>query len=247
MHAPHGPSFDRPLHRPPGFGAERRRFLGTVATACAAAAVPGAARCWQDPRHAAADPWTIERFLQEVTPLCRELLRDRSARGQDRYLAVLAGHAVMLADVPRPTMREVGDGHRIGSNHGPEPFTVLHWTLEPGAVITPHAHAYGNVVTLGLTGSAVVTNYEVVGARDYDAEAPFEVERVQEQLLRAGDVNLVSLERHYVHGFVAGPDGASGLDITTRIAPKRRTPVLELGEAIDTAGRRHRARWRFAD
>lgn len=229
----------------PGLVVERRSFFGVVASACAVASLPGASPVWRS-RQGAAD-WTIEQFVAAVTPVCKELLADTSARGQDRYLLTLAAFAVRLGAVPVPEARDVSPGYRIGSNHGPEPFTVLHWLLEPKAVIRPHAHTYGNVVTLGLTGEALVSNYEQIGKPDYDSAEPVEVVRVQEQVLRKGDVNLVSLERHYVHGFTAGAAGASGLDITTRIVPRRKSPTLELGAELDTGARRFAARWRVAD
>jgi hypothetical protein len=228
-----------------GLVVARRGFFGTVAAACAAAGLPGSRTSWQD-RQGEGD-WTVEQFVREVTPICRELVADRSARGQDRYLLVLASQAVRLGPVPDPKGREVAKGYRIGSHHGPDPFTVLHWQLEPGAIVRPHPHIYGNVVTLGLRGSALVENYEVHGARDYDRTEPFVVQRTHEQVLRPGDVNLVSLERSYVHGFVAGPEGAEGLDITTRIAEKRPSPVLELGDAVDRAARTFHGRWRHGD
>lgn len=229
----------------PGLVLARRSLLGTVAAACAAASLPAASSSWRT-RQGEGD-WTIEQFVAAVLPVCKELIADRSARGQDRYLHTLAAFAVRLTSVPVPDARLVGPGHRIGSNHGPEPFTVLHWLLDKGAVIEPHAHTYGNVVTLGLTGEALVSNYEQLGARDYDSKESIEVVRVQEQVLRPGDTNLVSLERHYVHGFVAGSAGASGLDITTRIVAKRSSPVLAIGDAIEGTTRRFRARWRPSD
>ncbi len=230
----------------PGVTVARRSFFGTVAAACAAAGLPGAASSWRS-RQRDGD-WTVAQFVREVTPVCRELLTDGSARGQDRYLHTLASFAVRLGEVAVPEdAKEVAPGHRIGSNHGPEPFTVLHWILAPGAVIRPHAHTYGNVVTLGLTGEARVDNYEQLGAFDGDCTDEIEVVHVQEQVLRRGDVNLVSLARHYVHGFVAGPQGASGLDITTRIAPRRKAPTLEVGEPKDVARRTFRGRWKVAD
>lgn len=237
----------------PGLTVARRGFFGAAAAAFATAALPGSSTSWQH-RRGQAD-WTIEQFVREVAPVARELLADTSARGQDRYLLTLAAFAVRLGLVPVPESREVGPGHRIGSNHGPEPFTVLHWQLAPHAEIRPHAHTYGNVVTLGLTGSARVRNYEQVGAPTFDSPEPIEVVCVQEQVLRPGDINLVSLERHYVHGFVAGPAGASGLDITTRVVPRRATPELEIdkGQSTGTAGApvdepvRVKARWRVGD
>lgn len=234
---PHSPT--------PGLVIARRGFLGTAAAAFAAAGLPGAASTWRT-RQGPAD-WTIEQFVREVTPIAKELVADTTARGQDRYLLTLAAFAVRLGAVPVPDSREVGPGHRIGSNHGPDPFTVLHWQLTAGTEIKPHAHSYGNVVTLGLTGSALVSNYEVVGERDYDRKEPIEVVLEQEQVLRVGDINLVSLERHYVHGFVAGKEGASGLDITTRLLPRRPSPQLEVGAEADAGSRRFTAHWRIGD
>ena len=148
--------------------------------------------------------------------------------------------------VPVPdNMRETGPGHTIGSNHGPDPFTVLHWQLQPGVEIQPHAHTYGNVVTLGCAGWALVRNYEVLGARTFEDAAPCRVQRTVEQVLRPGDINLVSLERNYVHGFLAGSEGARGLDITTRIRPRTPSPVLVLGECADAAARTFAATWRI--
>ena len=109
------------------------------------------------------------------------------------------------------------------------------------------AHTYGNVVTLGQDGEALVSNYEQVGPRTFATDADVTVVRVEEQVLRRGDVNLVSLERHYVHGFVAGPAGASGLDITTRIRPRDKSPTLEVLAAVDADERTFRARWHVKD
>jgi len=229
----------------PGIVLARRGFFATVAAACATAGLPAASPSWRS-RQREGD-WTIEEFVREVTPVCRELVADLSARGQDRYLHTLASFAVRLGAVPVPEAREVAKGHRIGANHGPEPFTVLHWLLEAKVAIRPHAHTYGNVVTLGLTGEARVDNYEQVGPLDCNATDEITVVRVQEQMLRPGDINLVSLERHYVHGFLAGTGGASGLDITTRIVPRKKSPTLVVGEAVDADARTFRARWQVGD
>lgn len=227
----------------PGLVVERRGFLGTVAAAFAAVHLPGSQTSWRD-RDAGHRGFTVEEFVAAVRPLCQELLADTSRTGQDRWLFTLAGLAVRLTDVPVPELREVATGHHIGSNHGPDPFTALHWQLAPRARIRPHPHLYGNVVTLGLQGSARVRNYEVVGDRDLATEEPFVVQCTVDQVLRPGDVNVVNLERHYVHGFDATDEGARGLDITTRIADRRPTPVLEPGDAIDAEQRTFRARWR---
>lgn len=234
--------FAQPFSAAPGLVVERRGLLTTVAAACAAAMLPASSSRWRD-RTAPGCGFTIEEFVREVAPVCKELLADTSATGQDRYLLTLAAFAVRLTDVPVPDMRQVRAGYRLGDNHGPDPFTVLHWELQAKATIAPHAHTYGSVVTLGLAGSARICNYEVVGVVDFDTKGPIRVQRVCEQILRPGDVNLVSLERHYVHGFTAGSEGARGLDITTRLREKRKAPVLQLGDSIDAEAGVFAATW----
>jgi quercetin dioxygenase-like cupin family protein len=173
----------------------------------------------------------IDEFLAEALPLAEELLRNPSQMAQDNYLLSVAALAVFLGDVPEPPLKEspaFGPGTFIGSNAAKPPIVVLHWKMQPGSEIRRHAHAYGNVVTLGLAGSAQVENFEVIGERDYDSTSPFRVRRTVQQELTAGTLNLVNLERNYIHGFRAGPEGARGLDITTRVLDKRPTPWLDL-------------------
>ena len=142
-------------------------------------------------------------------------------------------HSVPVPDKWNSTSQgETPESYRIGFNAGGDPFRVLHWRLEPGAVCWPHAHTYGNVVSIGIEGVAQVRNYEVVGAPDYTFGGTFRVRQTVDQLLTPGSVNLVSLERNYIHGFVAGADGARGLDITTPLKPRpeHSTPYLSIGK-----------------
>lgn len=227
----------------PGVVVERRDVLTTVATLFAAAGLPGLARA--NRLDAARDAFAYEDFLKEAVPVARQLVADTSIAGQDRYLLALAAIAVRLADVPVPDMRANGTGTEIGANDGGDPFVVLHWRMAPGSTIGTHPHIYGNVVTLALEGEVRVQNYEMLGARDWDAKDPFRVRRTAEQWLAPGGVNLVNLERNYMHGFLAGARGARGLDVTTRIREKRPSPTLELDrDPADAVAAIWVARWK---
>jgi hypothetical protein len=218
----------------PGLVVERRCFLKTAALALGAVAIPGLAtsKLGQTERSAL----TMDEFIAEVVPIAKALLEDPSLAGQDRYLLTIASHAVRLEAVPEPTFRESGQGTGpgvlIGSNGAPGPFVVLHWKMQPGTEIRRHAHTYGNVVTLGLEGEALVENFEVLGEPDYDTTEAFQVRRTVTQWLTPGATNLVNLQRNYIHGFKAGSLGARGLDITTRLLEKRQTPYLDLGDPV---------------
>ena len=216
----------------PGVVVERRCFLKTLAVGFGALSIRGVATA-----HLAGsdERLTYEEFLTEVAPVARKLVGDISLAGQQRYLLTLASYAVRLADAPVPAMRDSGQGAGpgtfIGAIPGGDPFIVLHWRMEPGTIIRPHAHTYGNVLTLALEGEIRVENYEMVGARDFDAKGTFKARKTQSQILTPGQVNLVNLERDYIHGFQAGARGGRGLDITTRIKERRETtPYLNLSK-----------------
>jgi hypothetical protein len=216
----------------PGVVVERRCFLKTLAVGFGALSIRGGATA-----HLARsdERLTYEEFLKEVAPVAMKLVGDISLAGQQRYLLTLASYAVRLADAPVPAMRDSGQGAGpgtfIGAVPGGNPFIVLHWRMEPGTIIRPHAHTYGNVLTLALEGEVRVENYEMVGARDFDAKGTFKARKTQSQILTPGQVNLVNLERDYIHGFQAGPRGGRGLDITTRIKERRETtPYLNLSK-----------------
>lgn len=200
------------------------------------------------------DALSFEQFLALANPLAAELVGNDSAAGQVRYLRSIAALASNLQRVPLPqkwNFSDQGDSpqsYRIGFNPGGDPFRVLHWKLEPGGSCRPHAHTYGNVVTIGLEGMARVRNYEVVGGPDYGFGGTFLVRRTVEQLLGAGSVNLVSLHRNYIHELTAGPDGARGLDITTPLKPRpdHGTPYLSIGKSpTDEFQRIYEASWEF--
>lgn len=216
----------------PGVVVERRCFLRSVALAFSSLALPGVATA-HHPATAGDERLTYEEFLRDVVPVAKRLVSDTTLAGQHRYLLTLASYAVRLADVPVPAMRDSGQGAGsfIGANPGGDPFIVLHWRMEPGAIIRPHAHTYGNVLTLALEGEVRVENFEMVGERNFDAKGTFKVRKTQNQVLTPGQVNLVNLDRDYVHGFFASARGGRGLDFTTRIKQRRETtPYLDLSK-----------------
>lgn len=234
----------------PGVFVERRSFLSVAAAALGAAALGRAPTYASMPT--ADTRLDFAEFLRVVVPIAKELIGDKSRMGEDRYLHTLASYAVRLADVPIPKMRQttkgLGPHNFIGANEAGDdcPFVVLHWRIEPGAKVGLHPHTYGNVVTLGLEGEAVVQNYEMVETADFKRVEPFTVRRVQEQILRPGSVNLVPLTHGYVHGFVAGPTGARGLDITTRLYERQPNTSLEISpKPVDAARGLYEGVWRF--
>ena len=223
----------------PGVVVERRSFLAVAAAAFAG----GGSRALAAQ---SAEPVSLERFLEEVLPVARELVGDVSQVGEDRYLHTLASYAVTLGDIALPAMRQSGQGEgtEIGASWVGDPFVVLHWRMQPNAEIRLHAHTYGNVVTVGLDGSARVRNFETIEEPDFGSEEPILLRRTNDQVLLPGRINLVPLSHGFVHGFRAGPAGARGLDITTRLRDRQPTPYLDVeAEPTDAAAAVFRGHW----
>jgi len=230
----------------PGLHVQRRSFLGLAAATLLAPSVgrAGVRAVEEEPQ------LSLEEFLEEVVPVAKRLvagLASKPARAaEDRYLFTLASFACRLGAVEAPEMRATsqGSGAFIGASWVGDPFVVLHWRLEPGATIRTHAHTYGNVCTLGLEGAARVHNYETVEEPDFASSEPVLLRRLRVQHLDVGGINLVPLSHGFCHGFEAGPEGARGLDITTRLAERTATPYLELEpKPVDAALGLHRGRW----
>lgn len=195
---------------------------------------------------------SFQDFLKEANPLTASLIEDISTAGQDRYLHSLASVASRLHDIPDPvawndSTQSFKPGTFIGFTPGGEKFTVLQWRMEPNTEIRLHRHDYGNVVTVGLNGEARVRNFEIVSTdKNYKPGGTIQVQKTVDQQLSRGKVNLVSLDKNYIHGFKAGPDGAHGIDITTRIKPKPEhgTPYLDVKDMpIDDVRQIYDAEW----
>lgn len=242
--------FDEEIEVSPGFIIQRRSVL--VGLGGALLVTLPATRAFA----LSASDSTFAEFLASANSMAQNLVADTSASGQDRYLRSLAALTSGISAVPAPgswantNQGETPGSYQIGFTQGGDPFTVLQWRLEPGAKCIPHAHTYGNVVSVGLEGVVRVSNYEVDGIPDYESADSFEVRQTVDQLLGPGSVNLVSLERNYIHGFVAGPNGARGLDITTRLKPKpsHGTPYLDIANSsTNRFEKRFEASWVYRD
>jgi len=180
---------------------------------------------------------TWEQFVQEVTPEATELARDSTPEGVDAYLGVLAASAWRLdpASLPRPSFSAYPgypDDVGFALTHRGAPFIGVEFWIEPGASLPFHPHPGGSVCTVFLEGSARVRNFEFHGTPDWEKKGEVLVRETRSDLLTPGRISLVGNPRDNIHGFVAGPEGARGIDITTGNRPEQKRPdtILEIGE-----------------
>ncbi len=144
---------------------------------------------------------------------------DKNSIDDGRYIYGIAALAQQLRQMPPGstfTNAGLGPGIRTGPVKLPtkQPYFVLKWEFAPGAILPPHDHPNYSFVTLLLSGSMRIQNFEIDGAAPaYDDTTQFAVTRTQDQWLRPGSVNTLTRSRDYVHTLVAGAAGATGIDI----------------------------------
>jgi hypothetical protein len=161
-------------------------------------------------------------FLKEARAVAAELIKDGSGPGQDAYLQRLAALAVRLRAAPATRLAAFGQLEpkvEFGPSYRGVPFFIIQWRMHPGAVLPAHCHPGFSVCTLGLEGEARLRNFEVEGAApafNSGSAKTFLMRETHSQIVAPGRVNTLSPVRDNIHYFEAGPDGARGIDITTR-------------------------------
>jgi hypothetical protein len=161
-------------------------------------------------------------FLKESRLVAAELIKDTSGAGQDAYLQRLAALAVRLRSVPATRLGTFGKLEpkvEFGPSYRGVPFIIIQWRMHPRAILPAHCHPGYSVCTLGLEGEARLRNFETEGeapAFNSGSSKAFLMRETHSQIITPGRLNTLSPVRDNIHYFEAGPDGARGIDITTR-------------------------------
>jgi hypothetical protein len=237
----------------PGFSETRRRVLWLPAS-FAAALILNRAGIVLANDHARSHPairiapnddrrldWTS--FLTQCGPVAQELHKDSSASGQEAYLHWVASMIVRarVSEIPRAKVGRFGKlepAVRFGVFYRGEPFFIVEWQLEPGALLPPHCHPNASVCTLGLEGEARVRNFEVIGqAPEFSSRKTFLVRETHNEIIAPGRINTLSSMRDNIHTFQAGKNGARGIDISTYHGPDVGFSFLDIAVAARKAER----------
>jgi hypothetical protein len=192
-----------------------------------------------------------DEFLKQCVPIAEELHRDSSKSGQEAYLHWLASMIarLRLKDLPRARLGRFGKLDppvSFGRIFRGEPFFIVEWRLEPGAILPPHCHPNASVCTLGIEGEARIRNFEIIGdAPDFSSKQTFQVRETHNEIIAPGRLNTLSALRDNIHTFQAGKQGASGIDISTYHGPDVGFSFLDMGDKARDAERRiYEAAWK---
>lgn len=188
----------------------------------------------------------IEEFLAEMYPRAQDFIRSGGEREESYLMAIgelMTRLRVPSTDIARSTMRAFAQKH---GSEGPgfEMYVVM-FDLEPGKGFTHHDHRDYNGVILGVEGEAHVTNYDILG----DTLVPpkgetFQIRQTRDGVILPGRFSTLGTTRENVHDLIAGPDGATVLDVFTYLVPGARSYFMDVDpEPLDPVRRIYDAAW----
>lgn len=176
--------------------------------------------------------------FSELTRSCKSLAADlleKNALTADEYLLRLAslGAALDPGDVPQGKLGRFSDFDppiELGPIHRELPIFIIQWKFAPGAVLRPHNHTPGHVLSLCIEGECRVRHFDAIGAPPLDSRETFRIRETENRILRAGRSTSLTPTRDNIHTFEAGPEGAFGFDINTSLPGEGDWSMLELDD-----------------
>ena len=179
-----------------------------------------------------------EDSFSELTRACDALAADlleKKALTPDEYLLKLAGLGAALdpRDVPKGKLGRFSTFDppiELGPIHRALPIMIIQWRFAPGAVLPPHNHTPGHVLSVCVEGECRVRHFDALGAPPLDSGETFRVRETENRVLRAGRSTSLTPERDNIHTFEAGPEGASGFDLNTFLPGEGDWSMLELDD-----------------
>ena len=159
----------------------------------------------------------VAEFLAEMHPRARRFI----ASGGEREEAYLMTIGALMARLLTPTRDQARSAMmQFMAEHPPVDGAVeimlVMFQLEPGKGFTHHDHRDYNGVILGVEGAAHVTNYDILGDELVPPkDTTFQIRQTRDDVLLPGRFSSLGTTRENVHELVAGPDGATVLDVFT--------------------------------
>jgi len=208
---------------------ERRSVLRLSAATLAAALASCAAASKEAPSSGTSTPpeepppplegesLDVARFLAEMSPRAQHFIAS-GGRREEAYLMAVGELMARLETPTRAEAREATIGHlrRRRDAGQPRDVVVAMFALDPGKGFSHHDHRDYNGVILGVEGEAHVRNYDILGDDPVPPEGEvFRIRQTRDDLILPGRFSTLGTSRDNVHELIAGPEGATVLDVFT--------------------------------
>lgn len=177
----------------------------------------------------------------------------------ERFMRFLGVWAAAMPASPEPAWQNMNGANatlEMATVAAGRPFVVSAFRMAPGCVLPLHCHPGGGGITICKTGSLAIQHFDLCeGQPDFSKTGSrAEVTPVSVTQLTPGHDTWFTPDHANLHQFVAGPEGAAGIEIAVQWSGAGEFSFLRLEEQIGAdhlpAGRRLRGEWvgmRLAD
>jgi len=195
---------------------------------------------------------TFAAWLDAARTAALHSVAQSGAKNQEQFMQFLALWATAMPNPVEPAWQPIAGANQrleFASLFKGRPFVVAALKLNPGCVLPVHCHPGGGAVSVCIEGSLVMRHYELVASSAPFTEtgATVDVDEVAAASLRVNQFTLFTPTRANLHGFEAGPNGATLVEMTVQWAGTGAFSYFKPhGAAIvspDGAFRRHRGSW----
>lgn len=240
----------------PGVVEERRLMLWTPAIVIAGMLFGGAETIFAQekppssgsPNLSETGDLGFDAFVQQSLALVKEAAQTPNLN-EEAHISRLSSliSRLRLAEVPNAKLGKF-TGLTPVVEFGPikvsAPLALIQWRLAPGATLPPHNHNPADVISVCIEGEATVRHFENEGELpDYSSNKTFLIRETRNDILKPGRMSTLTNHRDNIHTFIAGKDGAMGMDVNTilpgnrpfsflEFSPKPRDPERRIYEAV---------------
>lgn len=186
----------------------------------------------------------ITEFLDEMYPRAGRFASS-GAQGEEAYLMAIAELMTRLEMPTREETRAAMRAFRERVDKDSFGIAVVKFKLGPGKGFSHHDHRDYNGVILGVEGEAHVRNFDILGDNPVPPKGEtFQIRQTRDDLILPGRFSTLATNRDNVHELVAGPEGATVLDVFTFTKPSSKSYFMDVeAEPRDAERKIYDAAW----
>ena len=182
----------------------------------------------------------IAEFMERMSPRARRFI----ASGGQREEAYLMGVGELMARLQTPKQAQAMNATRAhveARRVAGEPldFVVVMYALDSGKGFRHHDHRDYNGVILGVEGETRVRNFDIVGDDPVPPQGEvFQIRQTRDDLILPDRFSTLGTSRDNVHDVIAGPEGATVLDVFTFMVDGAKSYDMEVAQEPRDAERK---------
>ncbi|HZS44129.1 MAG TPA: hypothetical protein VFC63_03440 [Blastocatellia bacterium] len=238
----------------PGAIEERRGFLWKPMLVIGGLVFAGSSKVWSQSSGSKSsldgNDLDFNSFFNECSALANAAAKNENLNEEDHLCRLLSFVSrLRLQAVPTAKLglfAGINPPIEFGPIKVSSPLSIIQWKLAPNAVLPAHNHNPADIVSVCLEGETLVRHFDLEGpAPEYSSTQTFRIRETRSDVLTPGRVSTLTQRRDNIHTFIAGDNGALGMDVNSFLPGNKPFSFLDYSsKPIDPKRRVYEAVWR---